>query len=1334
MPFIPPVRSIRRNRFPGRTGLLVGAAALPLALASTAHAQTTIVLEEGGQPREVALGPNFDRLVVDIARVNADTAVLDLTGLTTGPVTNAGGQDEVWLRATTSQTRNVAFTTPRGGVSQQYVRADNATGVPFEGGTVYEASGNDTVLTLENRSRSTRSDLMNLLHGPLRLAGDGTIVVAFAINAADQPDSTQQAIRIEGGSTLQGKGGDGRLDVIIDEDVGGDVAPSGLIDAQEANSLRITRNSRVQIREGVAIMGGGTDIFLDAGGWVNSTNAAFPNVDLISSWGRIYNSTRISVGGQNGDPMAGGNAIRLDGGKLYNLLTEAASGQGPLSGGVGNIIGGESGVVVAGGENYIENVGDIKSFTGAAIRSESGLSVLRNTVWAFSKGGTRAGTITGGKVNGIATAYQDVGDAVDIVVNSATITGDVDLGANADMFLFTGASNGVTGNIEGGGGIDGYGKSLSASTAYQLTNDILDNGNSGFEMHGIEIRGADTEIGVTAAAALNAGLMVVGEGSLTNAAEITTNANSYGVWVRNIANMGSGLRFTNRGDIRTRLDGFRGESGLASFTNEKLILSSEGFGAILEIGFPEQAFAPFQFLNSGVIETGSDSASAVAIDVHGLAATGPALHLVNSGTIRNTGERESFGAAEQSALTIVDRSGSGNGYQVANNGRIESTGRGVSGLRFTGSRIDITNTETIEASGDGAAAVKLNVGAGIDLATASSMVNSGTIRAKGRLWDSGNGDTAISYAFGVLMGAKGSSFTLQNDGVIEATNPDGGTAIYVGASGLGNRFTLVNRGTVRGPGERGFAGTQPNIFLPDGTLSGAIETVNTIDMIENRGAIEGSIDLNDFDDEFRNYGSINRLSLGAGDDTYVFGQGSAIVGDKVYGDEDYDTIRVDLTGDADKRIDAGKFSGFEELTVLPGTNGAGKVYAFGTFDVDALRLRNIVLNIAAGDRVSSANGNDGTTFIGSEERETINNAGEISGGVSLGEGDDVFNNSGTVGHGVGMGAGNDVVVNSGTINGGLDLGLGDDRYEARSGGLVTGSIDGGDGTDTFVFRLNGNSGSIPGGFTNFESFGAYGPGTLSLALNQDYQTIELYEGANLMLSDGTGTVGQIKGDDSAQTVTIDDADFAGGISLAGGDDTLGIQLNGALAGALDGGSGTDTLALDLTGASSINDLFNFEIVDVTGASPLTLTGTLGAGQQINFDGSDNRFIVDTGATFNGTANGGAGTDTLEINTGAADSRTIVAGQVVSFEKLIAGGAGTLALNGQSYSFESVDVAGNLAIGNGASLASAGGVHFGDSDNRLTLEGTGVVTSPVDGGDGTDTIAFDLAAGQTRTLS
>lgn len=573
-------RGHRKTVARGRAALLLGSALFPLAIGFATRAQAqdqTVILEEGQMPVAVALGTGNDRVVVDISRVNADTGVLDLTSLTTGPLTDAGGLDTIWLRATSSQTRDVAFTNAKGANTQQFIRADSATGTPFDGGTVYEASGDNTVLTLENRSRSPipsdpsklpNNAQMQLLYGPLRLAGDGTVVLSFSVQAADQPDATQQAIRVEPGSTSQsqGQGGDGKLSLIVDADVGGDSAFAGLIDVSNAESLRITRNSRVQLLEGTGIIGGAADIFLDANGWVNSTNAAFSNVTLIKSSGRVFNSTRVSVAGQNGNPAAGGVAIQLDGGKLYNVLTEAESGTGAVSGGTGNIIGGSAGVLAASGDNYIENVGDIRASTGAAIQSLRGTSVLRNAVWNFSKGGARAGTITGGMSNGMRIAYQG-GSGTDMIVNSGTITGDIDLGDREDMFLYTGATNGVTGTIQGGAGLDGYGRSFSASATNILSNGILGNGNSGFEMHGIEMNGAGTIVTVTAAETLNAGLMAVGNGTLINTANI--NSGDFGAYLRDIANVARGMSFFNRGNVRGT-KGVYGLTGIASFLNEEI--------------------------------------------------------------------------------------------------------------------------------------------------------------------------------------------------------------------------------------------------------------------------------------------------------------------------------------------------------------------------------------------------------------------------------------------------------------------------------------------------------------------------------------------------------------------------------------------------------------------------------------------------------------------------------------------------------------------------------------------------------------------------------------------
>ncbi|MCX8475642.1 MAG: hypothetical protein MT490_07565, partial [Sphingomonas sp.] len=1308
---------------------MLGSALLPMAMASAAHAQTgeTVVLEEGRTPTPVALGTGDDRLVVDISRVNGDTGVLDLSGLVTGPVTNAGGNDTTWLRATGTTAHDVVYQGQRSNpATRQYVTAD---GAPFSGGTVYEASGNDTALTLRNTSRSTRtpptSEYTSLRFGPLRLAGDGKIVIDFSLGAGDQPDGAQQAIYVEGETSTAS--GDARLDLEIQGSVGGGaVGAGGLVDVSNASSMRLM-GTQLRYGSGVGIKGGGAHIVIEANSWVGSDDESATT--LIESSGRVTNKARMSIGGQSGGGLSSGVGVTLQDGQLYNIFEENKDGNDIVSGGLGRIYGSGAAVHAQGEVNYIENAGLLSATTGPTIYNTGETLVTRNVITKFKVSGSQTGEIVGGMEGGDRIAYRSLHIGTDVLVNSGKITGDVLLGSGHGMFLYTEADNGVTGAIGGEDGVDGYGKSFSASATHNLNNNILNQGNnSGFEMHGIEASGANTMVTVAAAGdPLDAGLMLVGDGSVVNTANITTDG--YGVWSRQIRGIAEGMDFINRGAITSRLDYGVWGKNLSSFLNESDIRSQGRVAVQIDNG--DMARGPtFKFTNTGLIETSSRRDSGAVLWFHNQATEELLADIVNSGTIRHTGDIRRTEDDEQYAFSAETRLQRelGKNYRMhaVNSGTIEATGRGFSGLEMRGSNIELVNGSIIRGTNAAGGGVRLAAGNdGLAPRGMATLTNRGTISGgSGAIGDS----EFLRIGYGVLFDfarpANGGEGSLVNEGAIEV----GAEGVAVGVDGGQNTtsaFTLVNRGTIRGGAGYTLVDDAYLLtaqLLADGarTIAGAIHTNNSVDSITNRGSIIGSVDLGDHDDIFRNYGRLDGdVLMGGGVNAFVVGSGSVING-TIDGGALRSRIEVDLTGSDDKRINLSQFKKFDSLTTLAGSAGAGRVSIFGDTDRIWMRLNNLTVYIDQGDTVRSASGATGDTLAGNIDistQEIVNNAGTIEGGVSLGAGDDVLNNSGTVGFDVNLGFGNDAVTNSGTVNGDVDLGAGNDRYEARGGGIVTGSIDGGDGTDTFVFRLNGNSGSIPGGFTNFESFGAYGPGTLSLALNQSYDTIELYENANLTLADGTGTVGRITGDDSAQTVTISDADFAGGVSLAGGDDTLGLQLNGRLTGALDGGDGTDTLKLNLTGASSINDLFNFEIVDVAGVSPLTLMGTLGAGQRINFDGSDNRFIVDTGAVFQGSANGGDGTDTLEINTGAAHSRTIVAGQVTSFEKLVAGGAGTLALDGEAYRFESVEVEGNLSIGDGASLASANGVNFGGGDNRLTLEGNGTVTSPVDGGDG-----------------
>jgi len=1341
------------RRFQGRAGLLFGSALLPLALAGAAQAQAgaqTVVLEEGQTPREVHLGAGSDRLVVNIGRANADSGTLDLNGLVTGPLTNAGGLDTVWLRATGSRTADIAFTTPRTGTGQQYVSAD---GVQFRGGTVYEASGNDTELRLENRSRSGPAGgnaPMDLKYGPLRLAGDGTIRIGAALDASNQDTPNQQAIRVELGSTLleQGGDGDGVLKVVVDADVDGAFASGGLIDASVAGELRIAKGAQVRFKRGIGIIGGRADVVLEKNTTLAATDASIGGVWLINSrGGRIFNSTRIWVGSENGGSTAGGMGIDMLNGKLYNMLTENAAGDGVASGGLGMVL--ASGVAVAmGGDGYLENVGRLESVVGPTIANGYGTLVTRNAIHKFSKGGgSRAGEIVGGTVDGRRIAYLGHG-GTDILVNSGTITGDVLLGSGEGMFLYTEATNGVTGTIDGGYGTDAYGKSFSASATYTVSNSILNQGNiTGFEMHGVEVRGKDSVVTFASPETLTNGLMMIGDGTVVNSADIETPSD-IAIWIRSFDDLPTGGRLVNKGNVA----GYTGiyGAGLSGIANEGSVRASAAYAISILAGGEDRG--PFQFANSGLIEASAAGYSAVSLMFFRPGLDEVMADAVNSGTIRHSGHISYANDEENYALSMMANLDSESGdnalIRLTNSGIIEATGTGLSGVQMSGPQTELVNENVIRGTNLGSGAVRLQASydrylplAGSGTRTSAMLTNRGTISAGSGALVGGETGTRLSY--GVLFDFSGSTLggdaALVNTGTIEAGM--GGVAVAVaGSYETQSAFTLTNSGTIRGGtgyvrGEEEWLNNLRLLLDGDSMIAGAIHTRNSADTITNRGTIIGSIQLGDAEDTLANYGTLDgNVDLGRDNDIYITDAGATITG-IVDGGAGNDMIQADLNGSNAPRLNMSQFRGFEVLTRLEDSVGTGPVSIFGNIDQLSLRLRAIALRIDGGDTVGSASGANGFTFDSRDEDgvESVTNNGTIVGGVALGGGDDTLINTGAIGFDVDMGEGNDNVVNAGTIHGSLNLGIGNDRYEALDGGLVTGTIDGGDGIDTFLFRMNGNGGAIPGGFTNFESFGAYGQGTLTLGLDRDYDTIELWEGANLTLRDGVGTVGQIQGDDSAQVVTIEDADFTGGISLAGGNDTLSLNLSGALAGALDGGAGTDTLNLNLTGAATINDLFNFEIVNAAGAAPLTLTGHLGTGQQVNFDAGDNHFVIDTGAVFEGSANGGAGTDTLEINTGAASNRTIVAGQLTAFEKLVAGGAGTLALQGEAYHFQTVQVEGDLSIGTGASLTSANGVHFGAGDNRLSLRGTGSVGSPVDGGGGTNTLAFELGANDSRTL-
>lgn len=1353
--------SVRSAR---RTALLTSAAALAVVSATPALAQQSVVLQEGTTVQGDVKLDGVDRLIVDISRIDADTAELNLgefegrPALLTGSVTSAAGEDALWLRAVTSQTRDVVYTTVGSSAVEQRPTAGT---FEFTGGLVYEAAGNDTVLTLKNRSREASNPVMALKHAPLTLAGDGTIVLDFTIQA-DQGDASvpDRAIQV---ALIDPVTGDGKLDLVVKEAIDGNTGLNaeglldeniGLIDVRYANSLRLTEDSRVTVGNHTAILGGDAEIIIDRGALLAlkspSGEGSHPGL-LIRSSGVIRNAGRIDATDNGDSPTSPGQVgdrgvgLRLEGAEFYNTLTEGRTGTGEVWGGL-------HAVVSSTGSNLIHNVGLIKSVNGAAIAAYGGLTVLRNADYTFADGSRRSGEIIGGIVDGLRVAYKDYGYNQDVVVNSGRIEGDVRLGNYSDTFLYTGASNGVIGLIDGGAGdTDAYGVSVGDSGTIQFRNDLNTGNTTNFELHGVELNGANLTVVAESAAGVTLanGIKALGRGTFINRADVA-DPTGVGLMVEyQHHRLARGLDLVNEADL-TSFNGVLAYGLLHSFTNRGTVNSTDSaFHYYLE---SDQA-QPLKFLNEGELlsgDPGGDTTYTTA-KIYIIDETGDPTKMLaevtNKGLIRNT-----FSSSDPSAYGVgygLSLSNVGTGrMSLLNSGTVETLGSGGVAVSTSGGGYGLTNRNTIQSTGAGGGGVLMYGANGIGRDDTLLNESAGVIRA-----NAGGIDGMLGRTFAFGVGASGISnggrATVTNAGLIEAT---GDNSIAVAAIGLGspglNKFEIVNTGTIRG---RGFSTVDEGVSVSDGTLglagvlgdedevryvAGAIQTWRTTDLIRNFGSIIGGVDLGAGDDRFEHYGEVDGfVSLSDGDDTLVLGDGVFKNGSASDGGNGNDVILADLSGDQDRTITADQFRNFETIRRLEGPLGTARLFVEGFFSVvDTLNLDNVDIHVAAGKEVQTT---QFTAFRGGAGSESITNDGRISGNVALGAGDDRLTNAGYVEY-VDMGDGDDVVINSGRIQGDLLLGDGDDRYEAIGQGLVTGAIDGGAGNDTFVFRLAGSTGSIPGGFDGFESFAAYGPGTLKLILDRDYTNLEILEGANLELTNADEfDVELIKGDDSAQSVKID-AGFTGSVRLFGGDDTLEMSLGGLLAGDLDGGDGDDTLRLNLTAASSINDLFGFETVAVAGASPLTLTGTLGEGQKIEFDDSNNEFIIAENAVFRGSADGGGGSDILRVATGAAVSRTIVSGQLTSFESLYASGAGTLEFNGGNHRFNTFEVdGGNIAFMNGAKLAAGSGsiLFTGNANNRFTLGYGSSIGSRVDGGDGDrDVLEFNQGAGQTQKVS
>lgn len=1266
-----------------RAALLGSVATLSMGLASAAQAQAqdAVYAREGQTLGDVELSTG-GRLILDISRVDPQTGALNLGANGASPPVISGTLDadaaanSLWLIATQSQTRRLVNPTV----------TLNGANAGFEDGIVYEAFGQDTLLTLVDPLRPNGDPSARLT--TVRLAGNGTINVATDIETGNST-----AIKVEQDTTAALLGEDfGRLNVIVSQSVRGtdmsaysEGGTRALVDVTNAESLTFDGpDAAIDIRDGVAILASdqhvtiGRQTVMRALDSNNDSAAGTQKATFIhmTGSGTVENFGTLIENGQAGETGANLNrrsqgVVLAGGGTLQNGRTSANDfGRIDMHGAAVVVSGYETGTIV--------NDGLLRSRSGSAILTTDlqGWAVVRNNVQ--------------GTIAGIGTAYEG-GEAKDFVVNAGTITGDVDLGENDDAFLAAVDANGnptgqVNGTIDGGDGLsDAYGRSLSTSGTYTASNAILDGSGAvvNFERHGIEANGSNVVAAFAAAGTLSNGLSMFGTGSIINRANIHTQSGHVGIVARDFA---SGIDFTNdTGAMVTAEEQsafHAGGGALSSFTNHgSLVTNGANIAAILQLTLADDF--TFDFINSGQIVSTGDTALLVSVD--GVSDAGAHLRLTNSGTL----------------------SGAGNGvYANSTEGRIEFLNSGlVDGGLFGGSvsgeRVIVENSGEIRSAG-------VNGGGLVANSVDVEVTNNGRIAAA-----LGGASGSLSAALAIRQSTGGTAHVVNGaNGVIEASSPN---SVAVAASGLNSEVTIENSGRIIGSGtDSAIAGVAGGISLSGvTTAASAIQTANTIDTIINsgEGLIAGNVDLADEDDRFEARGSSvlqGDLRMGDGNDTLLLAGGT--VAGMMRGGAGADTLLINL--DEDRSIDGSRLSSFE--TILRDGTGTGILTARGAFDVNTLNLDGMTLRVAADTHLSTQGD---ITLTGSDRAERLIVEGTIDGAVSLGGGNDR------------------VELNGGTV-GEISLGDGDDVVDFSNGGTVLGSVFGGAGNDTIAFRLTADAGTdaVPAaiGFESLDVRGAH-----KLTLDQAFDTVTLREGADLLVTAGAGTIGNIVGDATDQDVTIE-GQLTGGVSLGGGNDKLALMnVSGSIPDALDGGDGIDSLLLNLTGATEFsNGTRGFETITVTGASPLTVGGIFEAGQTLNFGDDDNQLELASGSTFAGTADGAGGTDTLLVHANGSDTTT-VSGSILNFEIMRATGGGTAALTGASYAFDtvSIDDGGSLALGSGT-IVTADVTFTGAFDNNRIILGAGsVINGQVDGGAGDfDTIAFSQNEGQSSWLS
>ena len=446
-----------------------------------------------------------------------------------------------------------------------------------------------------------------------------------------------------------------------------------------------------------------------------------------------------------------------------------------------------------------------------------------------------------------------------------------------------------------------------------------------------------------------------------------------------------------------------------------------------------------------------------------------------------------------------------------------------------------------------------------------------------------------------------------------------------------------------------------------------------------------------------------------------------------------DTITIYANGDGDWDTNsAATIVNIDNVNFLS-TKGLTGSYSGNT----SMDLGVISTPITVTSSLSALDGSLTLDFSEAATKGTVNYTGGagvdiITGGtlndvITTGGGNDTVTSTSGV-NTIDTGAGVDI-INMGTGVDVISSGDGNDTIVAGASDLLANDvIDGGAGTDVLEFAATTYSDeSVFGGLTNVESIKGTAANGISQTLtfngNIDTTIIDASAAGNTILNLNAGYTNATTVKLGADTTNAD-VIVNGGATAANIDLTVTATDSGSFdtGTSITGGTGTDTITLTNTAATDAMVLTNatsidvLNLIDSTTGLDISVTGGANAAVPLTV----NATTMDSGEVLTGDFSAATGGVTINAGGGA----DILTGGTVN--DVIYGNGGIDTIDGQENSATKGADAIYGGAGNDIINVSTAESEFSNSST------TALVTDTVDGGAGTDTLAFnDVAVTLTK---